>query len=254
MAMRALFVIVFAAHLAAQQPAFEVVSVRPNKSGPGGAFIRREPGGAFAAGNVTVRDLLLYAYRVPRYRMVGGPDWMGGDRFDIQARAGREFAAASGGVSEDRLMLRSLLADRFRLAAQYETREMPIYTLVLARSDGRLGPQLRRSSIDCATAKPPCGGSGGPGTMSGRGMAISAFPDALSGQVQRLVVDRTGLTGLWDLELTFAPEGAPTAGATPDTRPSVFTALQEQLGLKLEPATGPVEVLVIDRVERPSPD
>ena len=262
-----------AVHAAAQGPAFEVASVRLNTSGPGSPFIRRLPGAGLEVGNVSLRDLIMYAYSVQRYRLIGAPGWIANERFDISARAGRELPPTPpGGIAVETLMLRGLLADRFSLAVRWETRELPIYALVLARGDGRLGPQLRRSEVDCETMqraaaaagqpspsvgseiRPVCGTRQGPGSRVAGGMPMSSFPDFLAGLVQRTVVDRTGLTGLWDMDLTFAPDSGPGAGPADTTSPSLFTALQEQLGLRLESTTGPVEVVVIERVERPTPD
>jgi uncharacterized protein (TIGR03435 family) len=243
---------------------FEVTSVRPNKSGPGGVSMRRLPG-SFTATNVTLRDLILFAYGIQRYKLLGMPGWAEQDRFDIDARAGAEpIPQPPAGATAEQMMQRTLLEDRFGLAVHFETREMPIYALVLARADGRLGPQLKQSQTKCfavtPTAQAPSGQAGctsrsGNGFTSAVGFPMSSFPDYLAGQVQRGVVDRTGLTGTWDLELTFTPDGL--AGQTPAqdaTGPSLFTALQEQLGLKLEASTGPVEVLMIDRAQRPTAD
>ena len=244
--------------------AFEVVSVRPNKSGPGGTFMRRLPGVGIEAGNVTPRDLMLFAYDIQRPYLVGLPGWAETERFDIVARAGAvpQISPTVGNVES--MMLRTLLEDRFRLSMHTETRDMQIYALVLARSDGRLGPRLRRSQVDCMSTspappsalgagQPQCTGRNAPGFTAAVGRPISPFLFFLVGQVQRAVIDRTGLTGTWDIDLTFSPDGAAAPATTPqDSGPSLFTALQEQLGLRLEPSTGPVQVLVIDRIARPT--
>ena len=242
---------------------FEVTSVRPNKSGPGSTFMRRLPGTGFEAGNVTPRDLILFAYDIQRPYLIGLPGWAENERFDIVARGGAvsQTPAAAGNV--EWTMLRTLLEDRFRLAVRTETREMQVYALVLARRDGRLGPQLRRSQVDCTSTspappsangggQPQCTGRNGPGFTAAVGRPISAFLFFLTGQVQRAVIDRTGLTGTWDIDLTFSPDGLAAPATTPQDGPSLFTALQEQLGLRLEPSTGPVQVLVVDRIERPT--
>jgi len=168
-------------------------------------------------------------------------------------------------------MLRNLLADRFKLAAHRETRDMPAYALVRAKADGTLGPQMRRSTIDCeaeaaralaakrggappgqdGSAKPivRCRVSTSAARIVGTGTTIPELMRRLSAPLGRAVVDRTGLSGSFDLELQWSPEqAADTSG------PSIFTAVQEQLGLKLESQRAPVEVLVIDRVESPAPD
>ncbi len=242
---------------------FEVTSVRPNKSGPGSTSMQRLPG-SFTATNATLRDLILIAYGIQRYRLQSVPGWVEDERFDIVAKAGAEpITQPPTGPFVELLMLRTLLEDRFGLAVHFETREMPIYALMLARADGRLGPQLKRSEANCYAvtqvapapgAQPACSVRTGNGFTTAVGFPISSFPDYLAGHVQRSVVDRTGLTGTWDLSLTFMPDGF--AGQTPPspqetTGPSLFTALQEQLGLKLEASVGPVEVLVIDRAQRP---
>lgn len=246
------------------QLSFEVASVRPNTSGPGGTFMRRLPGVGFEAGNVTPRDLILFAYDIQRFYVVGMPAWIETERFDISARTGASVPPPSTGVSVEWLMVRTLLQDRFRLSVHTETRQMPVYALLLARSDGQLGPQLRRSQMNCMNAPAPgatvpanaerCANRNNPpGVVSGVGREMPSFVFPLAGYVQRAVVDRTGLTGTWDIDLTFNPDGLAGSPASPDDpRPSLFTALQEQLGLRLEPSMGPVEVLVIDRIERPT--
>jgi bla regulator protein blaR1 len=242
---------------------FEVASVRPNKSGPGSTFMRRLPGVGFEAGNVTPRDLILFAYDIQRPYLIGLPGWADNERFDIVARAGAVPQASPAGSSVDWTMVRKLLEDRFRLAVRTETREMQVYALVLARSDGRLGPQLRRSQVDCTprspappsadgAGQPQCANRNGPGFTAAVGRPISSFLFFLTGQVQRAVIDRTGLTGAWDIELTFSPDGFADPATPQNSGPSLFTALQEQLGLRLEPSTGPVQVLVVDRIERPT--
>jgi uncharacterized protein (TIGR03435 family) len=257
---------------------FEVASVRPNTSGDQRTMIQMPPTGRYTATNIPVRLLLRQAYEVQEFQIVGGPDWLASDRFDIVAKA----PDGTTGPEQMRLMLRALLADRFKLVARTETREMPIYSLVLAREDGRLGPKLSAAKVDCEArfnavrrgGPPPgfpapgqqaeCGFMMGPGSMNVGGMPMSELARALSPSVGRIVIDKTGLKGRYDFLMTYAPEGrgfgpGPGPGGAepppvdPNT-PSLFTALQEQLGLKLEPARGPVDVLVIDRVEHPTED
>jgi uncharacterized protein (TIGR03435 family) len=180
-------------------------------------------------------------------------------------------------------MLKSLLADRFKLVAHIEKKEMPIYALIPARSDGRLGPQLKASTIDCTAVNasrrggpppsppdfngpaPQCGMMVRPGGVKAGGVPINQILQLLSQNVQRIVVDRTGLTGTYDIDLTWTPEqipqargdappGAPALPPIDPNGPSLFTALQEQLGLKLDSTRGPVDVLVVDKVERPTED
>jgi bla regulator protein blaR1 len=269
--------------LGAQTPAnqtFEVASVKPNKTGDGRIMFGLQPGGRFNATNVTLRMLLRQAFNVQEFQITGGPDWMASDRFDVVAKAPeREFTA-----DLMRPMLRSLLAERFKLVVHNETREMAIYALVKARDDGKLGPNLSPAAIDCAAVMrgrrggppptPPqpgqkleCGFMIGPGRMNAGGMPLSNLAQTLSPQVGRIVLDKTELTGNYDLELTYSLEGLgsvfpgggpPLINGAPapidPNQPNLFTALQEQLGLKLDSQRGPVDVVVIDSVQQPVAD
>ena len=248
--------------------AFAVASVKPNKSVETGGFIQRRPGGHFSVRNQTLQTLILFAYQLQRFQLVGAPGWVATERFEVVAKAATDVPPTMfGQIPPEALMLRSLLEDRFRLSVHRETRELPIYALVLARADGRLGPQLRRPTSDfCARqfeaagkpgftpppeGSPVCGITGDGNGLTAGSLPMSEFARFLSGPTRRIVVDRTGLTGGWDFNLKFSPPDAPSPD--PD-RPSIFTALQEQLGLRLEATTGPVDVLVIDRVEPLIPD
>ena len=173
-------------------------------------------------------------------------------------------------------MLNRLITERFHLVVHTEMREMPMYVIVLANKDGKLGPQLHPSTIDCPEPKPDqapappdpvrwCGFRGvGSGSVFAQGVTLVQMATIFSayGEVRRPVFDRTGLTGKFDLHIESTPALLPGANAdssqvpTPpaDSGPSVFTAMQEQLGLKLESTKGPVEVLVIDHAEKPTPD
>jgi uncharacterized protein (TIGR03435 family) len=156
-------------------------------------------------------------------------------------------------------LLRSLLEDRFKLKSHRETPELQRYALVLARKDGALGPQLRRAPVDCKAEPRQCGLQIQSGRFSSESTVISTLVNFLGSNVQRVVVDRTGLDGRFGLTLEFTPDRTPlplAADATPPPadKPSIFTALQDQLGLKLEAERGPVDVVVIDHIERPTPD
>jgi bla regulator protein blaR1 len=261
-------------------PAFEVASVKPNKSGEGFIRFGMQPGGRFTASNVPLRELIRFAYALQDFQILDAPGWIASDRFDVIAKAeGNIPPSQPGTVGPLQRMVQSLLAERFQLKARLDMREMPRYDMVLARSDGKLGPQLKPSTTDCqalfaaarrggAPPAPPgpgerlqCGFRIGPGLMQMGASPLSQLANALSPMVQRVVIDRTGLPGNFDLEMTFIldqlPKGPPTAGAPPlppidPDGASIFTALQEQLGLKLEPTRGPVDVLVIDSVEHPT--
>ena len=265
------------------RPAFEVASVRPNTSGDGMIRLGIQPGGRFTATNVPLRVLIRNAYQVQDFQIVDAPDWIRSERFDIVAKAEADVPPGpiGGPPGPMQLMLQSLLAERFKLVLHTEQRELPIYALVLARSDGRLGSQLRASTVDCVEVikaargrgappppltpgeRPMCGMRIGPGQLGGGGIPLDAFSGLLSQFVQRVVVDRTGLAGSFDIDLSWTPDqlpqGGPPPGAPPlppidPNGPSIFTAVQEQLGLKLESTRGQVDVLVIDSVARPTPD
>jgi uncharacterized protein (TIGR03435 family) len=265
---------------------FEVASVKPNTSGDVRVMFGMRPGGRFTATNVPLRELIRMAYGLQNVQVQGGPDWIGSERFDVVAKAEGDLPPMAPGGTPNPLLLmvQSLLSERFKLAVHRETREMPIYALVMARSDKRPGPQLRQSESDCAALmaarrgaaggpppppplkpgeRPQCGMFMGMARIAAGGVPTTQLAMSLSQRVGRIVVDRTGLSGMYDFEVDFTPDqlpqGPPPPGAPPlppidPNGPSLFTALQEQLGLKLDPERGPVEVLFIDSVERPTPD
>jgi uncharacterized protein (TIGR03435 family) len=253
-------------------PEFEAASIKPDHSGEA-RFTFTYQGNTFNATNVTLRMLIRNAYQVQDAQISGGPDWVNTDRFDIVAKADLSSTAAfpvqqREGPSHLQLMMRKLLADRFRLIVRSVAGDRPVYALKIAREDGRLGAQLRRSITDCATPATArdlgtpirCGISMGIGTLTLGGGSLLQLANSLSNLVGRPVVDRTGLTGTFDLTLTWTPESMsqrqPTdATDLPATRadgPSIFTAVREQLGLKLDSQKGGADALVIDRVERPA--
>jgi uncharacterized protein (TIGR03435 family) len=262
--------------LAAQGPAFEVASVKTNKSGPnspqrGGL----PPGDRVSLINLTARTLIQIAFP-DVFEIAGAPPWIGRqgpnfdtDRFDVAAKAEKVSTTA-----ELRLMLRTLLADRFKLRVHTETKTESTWVLVLARRDGKLGPNLHPARATCVElrqaapspepGKDPCGMRSFAtalmtGTMSVRGFTIDQLAMVTNDLERRRFVDKTGLSGVFDwdlkwtpqrfLQTTFDRDRFPTID--PDG-PSIFTALQEQLGLKLESDKGDTETLVIDRIERPS--
>jgi bla regulator protein BlaR1 len=251
----------------AQAPAarqeFEVASVKPNKSGNSGGSFGGRPGGLVVVVNNTLRNIVRNVWNLQEFQIVGGPDWINQDRWDIEARA------PQGQPTQQQMMLmmRSLLADRFKLAVHNETREIPVYALVLARPDGKFGPQFRRSELDCGAiraavekgAPPParpadrpfCGTQTRPGMVMTSGVLLADFARNLSPSTGRIVIDKTGLTGFFDLELKFTPDQLGAGAGDPATDvPSLFVAIQEQLGLKLEAQRAPVDVLVIDSAQR----
>jgi uncharacterized protein (TIGR03435 family) len=240
-------------------PAFEEASVTPGDTGlePHFEIPARD---RFTVTNTTLLELLGFAYGVEHARLLGGPDWLGVERFDIVAKAGHPLPAWSGSGPPVQLLLmvRTLLADRFGLVVHQETRELPAYALLVARDDRKFGPEITASKLTCddsvgtGIAPAPAGGgasrcdtliSAGRIVVRGRGMA--QFATVLSSVVHRVVIDRTQLPGTFDFRLTWTPD--------PSNQP-LAAALQEQLGLTLESTHAPLEVLVIDRVEHPVPD
>lgn len=237
--------------------AFEVVSLKLNKSGERNSSTGGPPG-RFNATNVTAQQLIVFAFRLREFQLASGPGWLGSDRFDIQARV------AEGAQPDNRAMTRALLRDRFKLAVHTETKQDQVYALVVDRPDGRLGPQLKPSIKDCQPSEPgrpsPCGMNtsvnDSSGTLAGNGQTMDRLVEALgSFGLSRMVLDRTGLKGSFDMELKWRPDNLRSTSA-PQTSdlPSIFAALQEQLGLRLESQRGPVEFLYVDRIERPTPD
>ena len=250
----------------AQGTKFEVASIRPNRSlsSPRAGF---RPN-AFEAVNATARQLITLAYGGDAQNVVdetvGGPAWLDSERFDVSARG-----AVGNDPAQGRAMLQSLLEDRFKIRVRRERQERPVYRLVIAAGDRRLAPGLRPAPLDCGTradTRPKgapgimyCGIDRAPGRSTGRSMPMRLLADTLSSRAGRKVVDETGLSGEWDWDLAWSPGpgepelpgGVPAEPAPPD-EPSIFAAVREQLGLRLEPARAPLDVLVIDAIERPS--
>jgi uncharacterized protein (TIGR03435 family) len=271
-----------------QQPlAFDVASVKPNTSGDRDQHIWRTATGLTVT-NMPLRDLIRFAYLpLQPFQVVGGPSWIGDDRFDMLAKIDGPSPPPTlpGADTPDAFMLsmRTLLADRFKLKLHQEPREMDVYALVPGKP---AAAGLQPSTTDCEaflqeamrhgglTWPEPratvCGLWQSPAQIRMGGAPLSFLTNALSGITGRKVFDRTGLTGKYDLTLTWTPDGLRNfkasadlpAGTLPQINgvsfdpdgPSIFTALEQQLGLKLESTKGPVDVLVIDHVERPTPD
>lgn len=261
----ALAVALFGAGLHAQASAnFDVASVRPSK--PGETQVTVNWTGGVTMINVPLRAIVQFAYGINTpSRIAGHPDWTNVERFDIQAKA----PEGAIGVEQMRPMLQTLLAERFQFAAHYETVERPVFALVVARTDGRTRPGLVRSSIDCAALAAarrenrepdvpapangarPCAWSAsyGPDGVTVRfgGLPLSRLAESVGTPDGRVILDRTGLTGGYEFTLTFTQQPAPGDGNA-----SLFTALEEQLGLKLVPDRAPLRVLAVDRIERPA--
>jgi len=252
----------FSAALAAQEipadnataPSFDVVSIK-SLEGTGRARLpgARQSQGRFARAAATLRQLIEYAYDVQPLQVMGGPAWVSRSRFQVDARTERTTTP-----EQMRAMVRQMLTERFALKVHTDVRERPIYRMVMARQDGKPGPLLYRvDDGECGGSSPqPCDLAGWSGGLMSSGMGLQQLAAALfnrsqSTGIDRPVIDDTGLAGMFGFTLMFS-----TFDTVPQVSrdPSIFTALREQLGLKLEPARGPVELLVIDSVERPTPN
>jgi len=252
------------------RPQFEVAAIKENRSGNGPVSVTGlYRGDRLTATNVSLMTLISLAYKVKIFQISGAPSWVASDRFDIAAKADAEAAARSQMLP----MLQALLEDRFQLATHRETKESPMFAITVAKN----GPKIHAvDEDDCvvpaAGALPPvivpgqtpvaaCGGFMGVGNrVNGRRVSMNQLATVLEGILGRTVVDQTGLTGYFDFNFEWIPDLGPTSpgnpGDTPPSansgEPSVFTALQEQLGLTAKSTRGPVDVLIIDHVERPS--
>lgn len=263
-------VLVGRAPIAAQAPpaAFEVVSVKPDLNPAAPIGIRPVVGNRFSA-VVTVNVLIAVAYgersALLESQIAGAPPWAATDRYEINATFDGPITAVPGGPPVRLMsMIHTLLADRFKLKIHKETRQVPVYDLVVASADGRLGPGLTKAPGTCVRvsgALPAnvdfsalCGFKRvTPTLITAKGLRLDDFAGALGPRpdVQRPVRNRTGLGGEFDLELEYAPFSSP---GDPPAGPGLATAMRDQLGLALRPTTGPVEVFVIDAVERPVAD
>ena len=232
-------------------PAFEVATIKPTQSREAGGTFRVSPGGRFNATNFPVTVLIQFAYNVPRRQISGGPSWLESDKFDI---AGKPDAEGVPNMSQLRVMLQKLLADRFKLSIHREKKE-----LAGVRADRRDGGPKLTEDTDHPNGLPAFFGSG-PQGRTAQNATMAEFASDLQGSVDRPVVDQTALgSKRYDFVLRWMPFGRATnAAATPpsadnlDAPPDIFAAIQQQLGLKLESTKAPVDVIVIDHVEKPS--
>jgi uncharacterized protein (TIGR03435 family) len=243
---------------AALPPSFEVASVRANRSGERIMLFQPQRGGRFTATNCSLGLLIQYAYDVMQFQISGAPAWVKSDRYDIAAKAEGDRQ-----VREIRAMLQRLLEDRFQLKYHWDTKEAAVYYLVVSKAGklreaepGDCPPPLSApSSRSAGPPDAPCGSlMNSPGHTKGYKLTAGDLAGSLSFFLGRLVLDKTALTGKYDIALQWTPEPVQTQSAAPPEAgpPSIFTALQEQLGLKLESAKGPVKTLVIDHGARPS--
>lgn len=234
-----LAIVATAFHASAQSPrAFEVASIRRNLSGSMNTQINIS-GGRLTVINGSLKTLIRNAWDLQSFQFAGGPAWLDTDMYDIVATTGRDTPISP---DEFRLLLRSLVEDRFHLVTHFETRQTSIYALVIAKGGPKLKPDTTHAEPGINTSK-----NVGAGHMKGTNEPISILAANLGNQLGRIVEDRTGLAGGYDWVLDWDPD--PSADSK---LPSLFTAAEHQLGLRLEPARGPMDVLVIDRAEKPT--
>jgi uncharacterized protein (TIGR03435 family) len=242
--------------LAQDKPArltFDVATIKLSQPGATGLFgIKPLPGGdGYTASNVPVKLIFALMYKVPIRQITGGPDWLATEGYDIEARADHSYS-----IDDLHLMMQNLLADRFNLKFHKETREGPVYALTVDKSGLKMKPDGTGQGMTIPIVP------GGAGKVVGTRVPMQYLGWWLGQQLQndgRPVIDKTGLDQSYDFTLSFMPQLPPNASRDslpPELQelPSIFDALKEQLGLKLEPEKGPVEYYVIDQVERPSPN
>jgi bla regulator protein blaR1 len=230
-------------------PTFEVTSVKPSAPDAMGRSMLRDPSGRFTAENATLKMLICYAYNVRDHQVIGAKGWLDSVRYDV-------IGKPEGRPNTDRFkqMVQSLLGDRFELRLRHDSRELPIFKLVIAKN----GPKL----IPWADSAGPVV-RGAHGKLIGQKVSMRLLADALTRRLDRSVFDKTGLSGMYDFTLEWTPDERPTppamdpgdrTGGSTEVGPSIFTAIQEQLGLRLAAAKGPVDVLVVEGAERPKPN
>jgi uncharacterized protein (TIGR03435 family) len=231
---------------------FEVASVKQNISGQRGESLPPPKGGRFTATNVSLLHLIDYAYHVQEFQVVGADGWLNSERYDVVAKASDN--APEGQV---RLMVQSLLTDRFNLKLRRDERQLPLYVLVV----GKDGLKMPRATQDCTQISDPSVPCGGfrirqRSQLTGRNVPVDELIDVLALLTGRYVANKTGLSGNFDIQLEWSPDETLALGPEPDAPAmeagnSLFTSLQKQLGLKLESQRGPVPVLTIERAEKP---
>jgi bla regulator protein blaR1 len=236
-------------------PHFDVASIKPSNP-DARLFLLPSPGGRLTGSGMTLKMLVQFAYQIQDFQVSGGPSWVNSKRYDINATGG-------GGSRDWNLRLQALLADRFKLSVHHDTKEMQIYAMKVAKG----GPKLQKAPEDEPCISPPQGTCGGVavsplGFIGSERAPISRLAITLPMVLGRAVRDETGLKGIYKFEVKWTPESSPSIPAAPGDPqlapategPSIFTAFEEQLGLKLESTRGPVDIVTIDQVEEPSPD
>jgi bla regulator protein blaR1 len=275
---------IFSQAPAGSKPSFEAATIKPNLSGENHVAILGQPGGRFVVTGASLKMIMGVAYSVRDFQIIGGPTWITSDRWDIEAKAEEGSIPPPAGPPDPTtpnplaIRVQSLLEDRFQLKIHHETKELPVYELTVAKG----GPKMKLSEDQTPFRPPERGGApppppqrGGPvprggmrmgrGNLEATGVPFANLVQALSQQLGRTVIDKTDLKGFYDIKLQWTPEFSPAGPLGPGgpggpeppppadaSGPSIFTALQEQLGLKLDSTKGPVDVIVIDSVQRPT--
>jgi uncharacterized protein (TIGR03435 family) len=259
------------ASVAGKPLVYDAVSIKPNKPDGDKMMIRIQTGGdRYSGSGVSIKQLIQYAYNLRMEDQISGlTGTVSNARFDIEAKIDEDTVAALKKLSNDeantqrRLLMQGMLADRFKLKVHSETKELPIYSLVIAKGGSKLKDADPNDTYPNGIKGPDGTAHGGMmrvsnGSLTAQGIPISNLANNLSLQVHRQVIDNTGLKGKYDITLNWTPDDyhgvatPPDLSVTTDSGPSIFTALQEQLGLKLEPTKGPVESIVVDHAEMPS--
>jgi len=239
-------------------PVYDVASVKPNKANDGMMRIMNHPDG-FSCTNISLKTLIGNAYGIRQDLITGGPAWADSVGFDVEAKVSGEDVEAFKKLTgrQRNSLLQALLADRFHLKVHHETKTLPMYDLLIAKGGSRLkanapAPPSPDAAKDPEAAKPRGMMTMGPGMLKGQGLPMASIANQLSYALQATVSDKTGLTGDFDFELKWTPDDAGPTNADTSSEPniSIFTAVQEQLGLKLQPTKGPVDTLVIDHAEQ----
>lgn len=240
----------------AERPSFEVASIKPGDPNERRVSLFIQPGGKLSTTNASLQMMIGFAYDVRNHQIAGGPNWLDSAKFNVEAKAPSssiEIPPGPEGAVQLRLMLQSLLAERFKLVVHRETRQQQVYDLVIDKG----GTKMKDSNVAPGQQQ---GIGGRPGEITGTAAPVPLLVNFLSQQLGRSVIDKTSLTGKYDFTLKWMPDPGTAAGpragddvAPPvDTSgPSIFTAVQTDLGLKLQSAKGPVEMLVIDSAEKP---
>jgi uncharacterized protein (TIGR03435 family) len=239
---------IYSAFIAGQTPpgpSFEVASIKLSRTNNKPSVIS-SPGGRTVATNETLKYLIGFAYGVREYQIVGGPKWIDSDEYDIDARPPAAFQPSLSTRPYVMKMMQSLLEERFRLSLSRSSRELPVYALIVGKNGSKLKERAKPETPSDMKM------TGANGSLTAQGLPIAILAESFSSILGRQVNDETGLTGYYDFRLEWTPEEMAANARSDNTGPSIFTAVQEQLGLRLEARRGPVEVLVVQAATRPS--